>query len=188
MREDVWSPSLLWRSTRFAQPLLMRPEGCCASPSRFCAASVYPEALGESEQRCATVAAASRDQRSPPRPPCDLVSEFLTRLAMCRWCAAKLHPSPPVPQPLGRARSAACAAVRTDRRRLTQRPVWAKFSARPYSGGSQTCRPASIFLLPASVCATAELVFLLTVVLRSGPPEEAHDRHHEESRLPFRRA
>src|SRR6202012_4225011 len=62
-------------------------------------ASVFTEALGGAEQRLRDGAARLAIYTIPPTSPCDLVSEFMTRVAMWPVVAAN-HPLAALPQPL----------------------------------------------------------------------------------------
>jgi DNA-binding transcriptional LysR family regulator len=83
-------------------------------------ASVFTEALGGAEQRLRDGAARLAIYTISPASPCDLVSEFMTRVAMWPVVAAD-HPLAALPAPLTReALEPHVQLVLTDRTALTQ--------------------------------------------------------------------
>ena len=101
-------------------PLLMESLKALRVAFPLLPASVYTEALGGAEQRLRDGAARLAIYTIAPTTPCDLVSEFMTRIAMWPVVAAN-HPLAALPQPLGReALEPHVQLVLTDRTPLTQ--------------------------------------------------------------------
>src|ERR1700735_1718076 len=101
-------------------PLLMESLKALRVAFPLLPASVYTEALGGAEQRLRDGAARLAIYTIAPTTPCDLVSEFRTRIAMWPVVAAS-HPLAALPQPLGReALEPHVQLVLTDRTPVTQ--------------------------------------------------------------------
>ena len=147
------SPSSPSRSNSMLPiPLLMESLKALRVAFPLLPASVFTEALGGAEQRLRDGAARLAIYTIAPASPCDLVSEFMTRIAMWPVVAAN-HPLAALPQPLAReALEPHVQLVLTDRTPLTQ-ICQAGFSA-VISGGLRTWRPGSISCSPVSAGAT----------------------------------
>jgi DNA-binding transcriptional LysR family regulator len=120
MAEDVEPELTLAVDSMLPIPLLM--EGLKALRVAFplLPASVFTEALGGAEQRLRDGAARLAIYSITPASPCDLVSEFMTRVAMWPVVAAD-HPLAALPEPLPReALEPHVQLVLTDRTPLTQ--------------------------------------------------------------------
>src|ERR1700733_10431686 len=101
-------------------PLLMESLKALRVAFPLLPASVFTEALGGAEQRLRDGAARLAIYTLAPSSPCDLVSEFMTRIAMWPVVAAG-HPLAALPQPLSReALEPHVQLVLTDRTPLTQ--------------------------------------------------------------------
>jgi DNA-binding transcriptional LysR family regulator len=101
-------------------PLLMESLKALRVAFPLLPASVFTEALGGAEQRLRDGAARLAIYTIPPASPSDLVSEFMTRVAMWPVVAAD-HPLAALPQPLTReALEPHVQLVLTDRTPLTQ--------------------------------------------------------------------
>jgi len=120
MAEDVEPELTLAVDSMLPIPLLMESLKALRVAFPLLPASVYTEALGGAEQRLRDGAARLAIYTIAPTTPFDLVSEFMTRIAM--WpVVASNHPLAALPQPLGReALEPHVQLVLTDRTPLTQ--------------------------------------------------------------------
>jgi DNA-binding transcriptional LysR family regulator len=120
MAEDVEPELTLAVDSMLPIPLLMESLKALRVAFPLLPASVFTEALGGAEQRLREGAARLAIYTISPTTPCDLVSEFMTRVAMWPVVAAK-HPLAALPQPLAReALEPHVQLVLTDRTPLTQ--------------------------------------------------------------------
>jgi DNA-binding transcriptional LysR family regulator len=120
MAEDVEPELTLAVDSMLPIPLLMESLKALRVAFPLLPASVFTEALGGAEQRLRDGAARLAIYTIPPTSPCDLVSEFMTRVAMWPVVAAG-HPLAALPQPLSReALEPHVQLVLTDRTPLTQ--------------------------------------------------------------------
>src|SRR5271156_3544487 len=120
MAADVEPELTLAADSMLPIPLLMGSLKALRVAFPLLPASVYTEALGGAEQRLRDGAARLAIYTITPASPCDLVREFMTRVAM--WpVVAPGHPLAALPQPLGReALEPHVQLVLTDRTPLTQ--------------------------------------------------------------------
>src|ERR1700759_4300361 len=120
MAEDVEPELTLAVDSMLPIPLLMESLKALRVAFPLLPASVYTEALGGAEQRLRDGAARLAIYTITPASPCDLVSEFMTRIAM--WpVVATNHPLAALPEPLAReALEPHVQLVLTDRTPLTQ--------------------------------------------------------------------
>ena len=114
MAEDVEPELTLAVDSMLPIPLLMESLKALRVAFPLLPASVYTEALGGAEQRLRDGAARLAIYTIAPTTPCDLVSEFMTRIAMWPVVAAD-HPLAALPQPLGARSARAACAARADR-------------------------------------------------------------------------
>jgi DNA-binding transcriptional LysR family regulator len=120
MAEDVEPELTLAVDSMFPIPLLMESLKALRRAFPLLPASVFTEALGGAEQRLRDGAAKLAIYTIAPSSPCDLASEFLTRIAMWPVVAAG-HPLAALPEPLPReALEPHVQLVLTDRTPLTQ--------------------------------------------------------------------
>jgi DNA-binding transcriptional LysR family regulator len=120
MAEDVEPELTLAVDSMLPIPLLMESLKALRVAFPLLPASVFTEALGGAEQRLRDGAARLAIYTITPASPCDLVSEFMTRIAMWPVVAAG-HPLAALPQPLAReALEPHVQLVLTDRTPLTQ--------------------------------------------------------------------
>jgi len=120
MAEDVEPELTLAVDSMLPIPLLMESLKALRVAFPLLPASVFTEALGGAEQRLRDGAARLAIYTIAPTSPCDLVSEFMTRIAMWPVVAAD-HPLAALPQPLEReALDPHVQLVLTDRTPLTQ--------------------------------------------------------------------
>src|ERR1700677_2416307 len=120
MAEDVEPELTLAVDSMLPIPLLMESLKALRVAFPLLPASVFTEALGGAEQRLRDGAARLAIYTLAPSSPCDLVSEFMTRIAMWPVVAAG-HPLAALPQPLSReALDPHVQLVLTDRTPLTQ--------------------------------------------------------------------
>ena len=120
MAEDVEPELTLAVDSMLPIPLLMESLKALRVAFPLLPASVFTEALGGAEQRLRDGAARLAIYTLTPSSPCDLVSEFMTRIAMWPVVAAN-HPLAALPQPLSReALDPHVQLVLTDRTPLTQ--------------------------------------------------------------------
>src|ERR1700760_1115264 len=120
MAEDVEAELTLAVDSMLPIPLLMESLKALRLAFPLLPASVYTEALGGAEQRLREGAARLAICMIAPTTPFDLVSEFMTRIALWRW-VAPAHPLAALPQPLGReALEPHVQLVLTNRTPLTQ--------------------------------------------------------------------
>jgi DNA-binding transcriptional LysR family regulator len=120
MAEDVEPELTLAVDSMLPIPLLMESLKALRVAFPLLPASVFTEALGGAEQRLRDGAARLAIYTLAPSSPCDLVSEFMTRIAMWPVVAAG-HPLAALPQPLSReALEPHVQLVLTDRTPLTQ--------------------------------------------------------------------
>jgi DNA-binding transcriptional LysR family regulator len=118
--EDVEPELTLAVDSMFPIPLLMESLKALSRAFPLLPASVFTEALGGAEQRLRDGAARLAIYTIAPSSPCDLVSEFLTRVPMWPVVAAG-HPLAALPEPLPReALEPQVQLVLTDRTPLTQ--------------------------------------------------------------------
>src|ERR1700677_909585 len=118
MAEDVEPELTLAVDSMLPIPLLMESLKALRVAFPLLPASVYTEALGGAEQRLRDGAARLAIYTIAPTTPCDLVSEFMARIAMWPVVAGRhplaRPPQPPArpPAPAARARGArsACTA------------------------------------------------------------------------------
>jgi DNA-binding transcriptional LysR family regulator len=120
MAEDVEPELTLAVDSMFPIPLLIESLKALRTAFPLLPATVFTEALGGAEQRLRDGAARLAIYTVAPTSPCDLVSEFMTRVAM--WpVVAPGHPLAALPQPLARdALEPHVQLVLTDRTALTQ--------------------------------------------------------------------
>ena len=112
MAEDVEPELTLAVDSMFPIPLLMESLKALRTAFPLLPATVFTEALGGAEQRLRDGAARLAIYTVAPTSPCDLVSEFMTRVAM--WPVVAARPSARRPAPAdharnGRAAHPACA-------------------------------------------------------------------------------
>ncbi len=120
MAEDVEPELTLAVDSMLPIPLLMESLKALSRAFPLLPASVFTEALGGAEQRLREGAARLAIYTIAPSSPCDLASEFLTRIAMWPVVAAD-HPLAALPEPLKReALEPHVQLVLTDRTPLTQ--------------------------------------------------------------------
>src|SRR6202789_740307 len=120
MAEDVEPELTLAGASMLPIPLLMESLKALRVAFPLLPASVFTEALGGAEQRLRDGAARLAIYTIAPTSPCDLVSEFMTRIAMWPVVAAN-HPLAALTQPLAReALDPHVQLVLTDRTPLTQ--------------------------------------------------------------------
>src|SRR6202789_3458131 len=120
MAEDVEPELTLAGASMLPMPLLMESLKALRVAFPLLPASVFTEALGGAEQRLRDGAPRLWVYTIPPTSPSDLVSEFMTRIAMWPVVAAN-HPLAALPQPLAReALDPHVQLVLTDRTSLTQ--------------------------------------------------------------------
>ena len=120
MAEDVEPELTLAVDSMFPIPLLMESLKALRTAFPLLPATVFTEALGGAEQRLRDGAARLAIYTVAPTSPCDLVSEFMTRVAMWPVVAAN-HPLAALPQPLTRETvEPHIQLVLTDRTALTQ--------------------------------------------------------------------
>ena len=120
MAEDVEPELTLAVDSMLPIPLLMESLKAVRVAFPPLPASVFTEALGGAEQRLRDGAARLAIYTLTPSSPSDLVSEFMTRIAMWPVVAAG-HPLAALPQPLAReALEPHVQLVLTDRTPLTQ--------------------------------------------------------------------
>jgi DNA-binding transcriptional LysR family regulator len=120
MAQDVEPELTLAVDSLLPMPLLMESLKALRVAFPLLPASVFTEALGGAEQRLRDGAARLAIYTISPASPCDLVSEFMTRVAMWPVVAAD-HPLAALPQPLTReALEPHVQLVLTDRTPLTQ--------------------------------------------------------------------
>jgi DNA-binding transcriptional LysR family regulator len=120
MAQDVEPELTLAVDSLLPMPLLMESLKALRVAFPLLPASVFTEALGGAEQRLRDGAARLAIYTISPTSPCDLVSEFMTRVAMWPVVAAD-HPLAVLPQPLTReALEPHVQLVLTDRTPLTQ--------------------------------------------------------------------
>jgi DNA-binding transcriptional LysR family regulator len=120
MAEGVEPELTLAVDAMFPIPLLMESLKALRVAFPILAASVFTEALGGAEQRLRDGAARLAIYSIPPSSPCDLVSEFMTRVVMWPVVAA-VHPLATAAEPLPReALEPHVQLVLTDRTPLTQ--------------------------------------------------------------------
>jgi DNA-binding transcriptional LysR family regulator len=120
MAQDVEPELTLAVDSLLPMPLLMESLKALRVAFPLLPASVFTEALGGAEQRLRDGAARLAIYTIPPASPSDLVSEFMTRVAMWPVVAAD-HPLAALPQPLTReALEPHVQLVLTDRTPLTQ--------------------------------------------------------------------
>ena len=120
MAQDVEPELTLAVDSMLPIPLLMESLKALRVAFPLLPASVFTEALGGAEQRLRDGAARLAIYTLTPSSPCDLVSEFMTRVAMWPVVAAG-HPLAALPQPLAReALEPHVQLVLTDRTPLTQ--------------------------------------------------------------------
>jgi DNA-binding transcriptional LysR family regulator len=120
MAEDVEPELTLAVDSMLPIPLLMESLKALRVAFPLLPASVFTEALGGAEQRLREGVARLAIYTIAPTNPCDLVSEFMTRIAMWPVVAAN-HPLAALPQPLQReALDPHVQLVLTDRTPLTQ--------------------------------------------------------------------
>src|ERR1700683_3469728 len=102
MAEDVEPELTLAVDSMLPIPLLMESLKARRVAFPLLPASVFTEGLGGPEQRLRDAAARLAIYTLAPSSPCDLVSEFMTRIAM--WpVVAGGPPPPPLPPPPPRA-------------------------------------------------------------------------------------
>ncbi|HEY1782305.1 MAG TPA: LysR family transcriptional regulator [Roseiarcus sp.] len=119
MAQDVEPELTLAVDAMLPIPLLMESLKALRVAFPLLPASVYTEALGGAEQRLRDGAARLAICTIAPSSPCDLVSEFMTRVAMWPVVAAS-HPLAALPLPLTReALEPHVQLVLTDRTPLT---------------------------------------------------------------------
>ncbi len=120
MADDVEPELTLAVNSMFPIPLLMESLKALRTAFPLMPATVFTEALGGAEQRLRDGAARLAIYTVAPTSPCDLVSQFMTRIAMWPVVAAS-HPLAALPQPLTReAVEPHIQLVLTDRTALTQ--------------------------------------------------------------------
>jgi DNA-binding transcriptional LysR family regulator len=120
MAQDVEPELTLAVDSLLPIPLLMESLKALHVAFPLLPASVFTEALGGAEQRLRDGAARLAIYTISPVSPCDLVSEFMTRVAMWPVVAAD-HPLAVLPQPLTRETlEPHVQLVLTDRTPLTQ--------------------------------------------------------------------
>jgi len=120
MAEGVEPELTLAVDAMFPIPLLMESLKALRVAFPILPASVFTEALGGAEQRLRDGAARLAIYSIPPSSPCDLTSEFMTRVVMWPVVAAG-HSLAALPQPLPReALEPHVQLVLTDRTPLTQ--------------------------------------------------------------------
>jgi len=120
MAEGVEPELTLAVDAMFPMPLLMESLKALRVAFPILPASVFTEALGGAEQRLRDGAARLAIYSIPPSSPCDLTSEFMTRVVMWPVVAAG-HPLAAAPEPLPReALEPQVQLVLTDRTPLTQ--------------------------------------------------------------------
>jgi DNA-binding transcriptional LysR family regulator len=120
MAQDVEPELTLAVDSLLPMPLLMESLKALRVAFPLLPASVFTEALGGAEQRLRDGAARLAIYTISPTSPCDLVSEFMTRVALWPVVAAN-HPLAVLPQPLTReALEPHVQLVLTDRTPLTQ--------------------------------------------------------------------
>ena len=120
MAADVEPEITLAVDAMFPIPLLMESLKALSRAFPLLPASVFTEALGGAEQRLRDGAARLAIYTVAPSSPCDLMSEFLTRIPMWPVVAAG-HPLAALPAPLVReALEPHVQLVLTDRTPLTQ--------------------------------------------------------------------
>jgi DNA-binding transcriptional LysR family regulator len=120
MAQEVEPELTLAVDSLLPMPLLMESLKALRVAFPLLPASVFTEALGGAEQRLRDGAARLAIYTISPASPCDLVSEFMTRVAMWPVVAAD-HPLAALPQPLTReALEPHVQLVLTDRTPLTQ--------------------------------------------------------------------
>jgi len=120
MAEDVEPELTLAVDSMFPIPLLMESLKALRTAFPILPATVFTEALGGAEQRLRDGAARLAIYTITPTSPCDLVSEFLTRVAMWPVVAAG-HPLAALPEPIAReVLEPHVQLVLTDRTQLTQ--------------------------------------------------------------------
>ena len=118
--EDVEPELTLAVDSMLPIPLLMESLKALRGAFPLLPVSVFTEALGGAEQRLRDGAARLAIYPITPAGPCDLVSEFMTRVALWPGVAAS-HPLAAQPQPLAReALEPHVQLVLTDRTQLTQ--------------------------------------------------------------------
>ena len=120
MADDVEPELTLAVDSMFPIPLLMESLKALRVAFPLLPATVFTEALGGSEQRLRDGAARLAIYTAAPTSPSDLVTEFMTRIAM--WpVVATDHPLAAAPGPLTReALEPHVQLVLTDRTALTQ--------------------------------------------------------------------
>jgi len=120
MADDVEPELTLAVDSMFPIPLLMESLKALRVAFPLLPATVFTEALGGSEQRLRDGAARLAIYTAAPTSPSDLVTEFMTRIAM--WpVVATDHPLAAAPGPLTReALEPYVQLVLTDRTALTQ--------------------------------------------------------------------
>jgi DNA-binding transcriptional LysR family regulator len=120
MAEGVEPELTLAVDAMFPIPLLMESLKALRVAFPILPASVFTEALGGAEQRLRDGAARLAIYTIPPSSPCDLMSEFMTRVVMWPVVAAG-HPLAALREPLPReALEPHVQLVLTDRTPLTQ--------------------------------------------------------------------
>jgi DNA-binding transcriptional LysR family regulator len=120
MADDVEPELTLAVDSMFPIPLLMESLKALRVAFPLLPATVFTEALGGSEQRLRDGAARLAIYTVAPSGPSDLVTEFMTRIAMWPVVAAD-HPLASAPEPLTReALEPHVQLVLTDRTALTQ--------------------------------------------------------------------
>src|ERR1700744_484015 len=120
MAEDVEPELTLAVDSMLPIPLLMESLKALRVAFPLLPASVFTEALGGAEQRLRDGAARLAIYTIPPASPCDLVGEFMPRVALWPVVVAS-HPLAALPQPLAReALEPHVQLVLTDRTPLTQ--------------------------------------------------------------------
>jgi len=120
MAEDVEPELTLAVDSMLPIPLLMESLKALRVAFPLLPASVFTEALGGAEQRLRDGAARLAIYPIVPQSPCDLTTEFMTRIQLTPVVAAD-HPLAALPQPLARETlDPHVQLVLTDRTPLTQ--------------------------------------------------------------------
>ena len=179
MAEDVEPELTLAVNSMLPIPLLMESLKALRVAFPLLPASVFTEALGGAEQRLRDGAARLAIYTLTPSSPCDLVSEFMTRIAMWPVVAAN-HPLAALPQPLSReALDPHVQLVLTDRTPLTQN-LSGGIRQPPYLAVRGSGHPARFPARRLWLVQHAEPHGLRA--RRRRPPEEAHARQSRGSR------